>query len=656
MKLTSARVTEFRSVWDSGEFSIGDITCLVGKNEAGKTALLKAMYRINPIVASDANFDVTDDYPRAYVSDYEEEVKESEREAAQVVEVTFSLEEKDTIAARKVFGSDLFTKNELKLSVYYPNPDDEDTSTKKFTLGVSNEKGISFLINQSELPKVLQAELLKQVSSPKNIVDALKEAEATEETKRLLVIFNKIVARGLNGYIYDAYIRLRVPKFLYFDEYYQMKGHENLEGLKKRQDSETLEPSDYPMLGLIGLAGIDLEALTEVKRTQELKNKLEGAGNRLSRKVLQYWSQNKHVQMRFDVRPAREEDPEGMRTGSNIWAEIHDSRHMVSTNLGTRSKGFVWFFSFLAWYSRIQKDHKGENLILLLDEPGLFLHGRAQEDLLRYFEEELKSQHQVVYTTHSPFMVDSTKFERIRIVQDKGIDSDVDIAREEDGTKVIDEVLDASEDSLFPLQAALGYEIYQTLFIGPECLVVEGVSDLIYLQIMKGLLAAKGRVSLDPRWTITPVGGSSKVPTFVALLHGQKHIRIATLIDFQKKDAQTIEGLYKSRLLQKRDVLTFSDFTNTSEADIEDMFGSKFFLRLFNETFKGEIEKAITETNLKVKHPRILKRIEAHLGKSSNHFRPARHLAENLAKLEKLIPDDAFDRFEAAFKKLNSLL
>lgn len=209
---------------------------------------------------------------------------------------------------------------------------------------------------------------------------------------------------------------------------------------------------------------------------------------------------------------------------------VFDSKHLVSTGLGTRSAGFVWFFSFLAWYSAVKK--KDEPLVLLLDEPGLSLHGKAQEDLLRYFEAEIVTnpKHQLLYTTHSPFMVDPQHFERVRIVQDKGIDTEAQLPRKEDGTKVFTDVLEAGPDSLFPLQAAMGYEIYQTLFIGPNSLVVEGSSDLLYIQTVSGVLQANGRVGLDSRWTITPVGGSGRVPTFVALLGSQK-LNIATLID-----------------------------------------------------------------------------------------------------------------------------
>ena len=75
MKLTKVRVTNFQSIRDSTEFDIGDVTCLVGKNEAGKTALLQAIYRLLPIVETDAGYSVTDDYPRRDVADYQHAIE-----------------------------------------------------------------------------------------------------------------------------------------------------------------------------------------------------------------------------------------------------------------------------------------------------------------------------------------------------------------------------------------------------------------------------------------------------------------------------------------------------------------------------------------------------------------------------------------------------
>ncbi len=440
-----------------------------------------------------------------------------------------------------------------------------------------------------------------------------------------------------------------------------MRGQDNIQALKQRKAENKLQRPDYPLLGLIELARIDLDSLLALTSTQDLKNKLQGASNHLSSQILRYWSQNKHLRMHFDVRPSLPNDPDGMRTGTNIWGEVYDSRHLSSTGLSTRSAGFVWFFSFLAWYSSVKK--KNEPLVLLLDEPGLSLHGKAQEDLLRYFESEIVTnpKHQLLYTTHSPFMVDPRHFDRVRIVQDKGIDTDTQLPRKDDGTKVFTDVLEAGPDSLFPLQGALGYEIYQTLFIGPNCLIVEGVSDLLYIQTISGILQSKGRVGLDIRWTITPVGGSDKVPTFVALVGAQKNLNVATLIDFQKSNTQTIENLYKRKLLNKSHVLTFVDFTNKTESDIEDMFDEDFYLNLVNGEFAASLAAGVTTGKLTSRAPRILVRLEEYFAASPlsggvqfNHYRPARFFAERVSSLS--IPRETVDRFEAAFKALNALL
>ncbi len=654
MKLTNVRITEFQSILDSNEFEINDITCLVGKNEAGKTAVLKALYRLNPIVKSDGKYDVTDDYPRKEVEDYKQAVENGEREPANVVTATFQLENIEIESIQELFGENSITKYEFVLNKGY------DQENLTFALPINKKEAQKHLIENAQLPKSDLADLLK-CDSAKSVVEKLETLESTEEVTRLKEIFSKIQKRGFRGFAYDKCLQDKIPKFLYFDEYYQMKGFENIEALMQREQTDNLEPSDHPLLGLIRLARLVLDALIKPQRTQELRNQLEGAGNHLTKQIIKYWSQNKHIQMRFDVRPASPEDPIGLQTGTNIWADVYDSRHMVTTSVGTRSRGFVWFFSFLAWYSQIKKEN--QNVIILLDEPGLSLHAKAQEDLLRFFEDEIKGQHQLVYSTHSPFMVDPQHFERVRIIQDKGIDITEPLPPEQDGTKVFTDIFQASNDSLFPLQGALGYEIYQTLFVGPNSLVVEGTSDLIYIQTISSILQSKGREGLSDKWTITPVGGGDKVPTFVALLGNQKGLRVATLIDIQSKDVQKIENLYKKRLLDKNNVLTFADFTGTKEADIEDMFDESFYLSLVNAEYKKELQSALSKTKLKNKHPRILIRIEDFLkanplkyGIQFSHYRPSRYFAENSGKLEKNLSDDCLNRFEEAFNKLNGLL
>ncbi|MBU0973873.1 MAG: ATP-binding protein [Proteobacteria bacterium] len=656
MKLVTAKITEFQSIRDSNEFEIGNITCLVGKNEAGKTAILRALYRINPIIPDAGNFDVTDDYPRSDVEDYRQDVESGKKTPAIVVKAVFNLEPIEIKNINEDFGVDIFEKTELIITKGYNNK-------QYIQLFLNSSRIINKILEQGQLPEDLIKKLsvANSLESLNNKIKELITPETEEHLSRLNLILQEINAKqSFIIYFYDRYLIRLLPKFMYFDEFFIMSGAENIDELKKRVEQNKLCNSDYPLLGLIELARLNLDQLLSPESTEDLINKLEGASNHLSKQVLKYWSQNKHISMKFDVRPGKSGDPNGMQSGTNIWARVHDSRRQVSTLLGSRSRGFVWFFSFLAWFDQQKK--KNEPLILLLDEPGLFLHGRAQADLLRYLETELSQNHQVIYTTHSPFMVDSKKFDRVRIVQDRSTDEDGIIPKEQDGTKVITEVLDATEDSLFPLQGALGYDIYQSLFIGPYSLVVEGASDLLFLQIISGYLSSQKRTSLDERWTITPVGGAGKVPAYVSMIGSQKGMVVATLIDIDNKNQQKIDDLFKKKLLSKRNVLTFNEFTKTAEADIEDMFGEDFYLDLINHEYSSELLKPMSLGEISKKPGRILKKIENYLkenplssGNQFNHYRQARFLSEHPDLLSK-IPEEALGRFEGAFNKLNILI
>ncbi len=692
MKLTAVRISDFRSIRDTDWFDIGHVTCLVGKNEAGKTAVLQALYRLNPIVEKDACFDVTDDYPRTDVEDYLQGIENCTKEPATVVQAKLELDDEEVEQVCAEFGPDSLSKREIILSRGYP-AEPQKKSPLIFDLPVEEAKAFTHLLERfaipgdlaealrsecatvSELQMALQnraaastqaaqaaRKSAQQIEDADEKAEALAKAEALDEspkTKGLRDFLAPIVkAGGLREHIWEQ-LSERVPRFLYFDEYYQLRGHDNVQQLKERKTKNTLNPSDHPLLGLIELARLDLDKLLAPQRTQELKNKLQGASNHLSKQILKYWSQNKHLRMEFDVRPALPGDPVDMRTGVNIWGEVFDSKHLVSTGLASRSRGFVWFFSFLAWYSSVKK--RGERIVLLLDEPGLSLHGRAQADLLRYFDAEIASNedHQLIYTTHSPFMVDPEHFDRVRIVQDLSIDADEELPPDQTGARVFTEVLDASDDSLFPLQGALGYEVHQTLFVGPSCLVVEGVSDLIYLQVASGQLSENGREGLDMRWTIVPAGGLDKVSTFAALVGAQKGLRVATLVDQQKKDRQTVENLYKRKLLKKSHVLTYANFVAAGEADVEDMFDRAFYLDLVNAAYAQNLQFPITEAALPPGSPRIVARLEKYFetnplkgNRSFSHYAPARALAN----LGSAIPEATLERFEKAFAQLNRLL
>ena len=655
MKLQKVHIGNFRSIRDSTEFDIGDITCLVGKNESGKTALLQALYRLNPVVESVGYFDVMDDYPRHEVINYQDAVEAGQIEPAQVVKATYELETGDIEIVKKAYGSRCF-KSKTPILVLQKGYSD-DTSVE---FEVNDNAVLKHIIDDADLSQSTVAEL-RALNSIQDMIDVLLQNAIPDQTaavQDLLETLHTFSEHGIAQTIVDDVISDRIPQYLYFDEYYQMKGQDNLDALMDRVNNNTLQDADYPLVGLVEMAGLDLNKLLGLGRTQALLSRLQAAENKLTQEILVHWSQNRHLRMKFDIRPAQPGDGPGMTEGTNIWGFVCDEKHKVDTPLGTRSRGFVWFFSFLAWYFKIREE--SDNLILLLDEPGLALHAKAQNDLLRYFETELRPHHQLIYTTHSPFMIDPKRFDRVRVVQDLDVDDGPDHAiGTQEGTKVLTEVHNAHPDSLFPLQGALGYEIHQTLFVGPNSLVVEGASELLYLQVMSGLLQQKGEPGLSSEWTITPVGGSDKVSTFVALLGSQANMNIAALLDFQRSDQQKIENLFKNKLLRRTKVRTYAEFVQGEEADIEDLFESRFYLELVN----GEYGSSIELKHIKNPHPRILRRIEHYLTKKPlpnntkfNHYRPARYLSQKIDSLADRIDADTLDRFRQVFKTLNNLL
>lgn len=327
MRLNKVQITEFQSVRDSTEFDINDITCLVGKNEAGKTSLLKALYRLNPIEASKNKYSVVDDYPRWDVEDYQEDVESGRINPARVVKAWYELGTEDIELVEENYGTDALKSTTLTLEKGYNNE-------RTFSLQVDEIAALKHLRKQHEFTPEL-SKLLDESSSISDTLDILDKAESTSAVLSLKEQLEPLVKNGVAHHLFNKLLISRVPKFLYFDEYYQMRGHDNIEALMARKKDEQLQEPDHPLLGLISLARLDLETLLNPGRTQLLKNKLEGAGNHLTKQIVKYWSQNKHLQMRFDVRPAQPNDPEHMRSGTNIWAEVYDTKRWVSTGLST---------------------------------------------------------------------------------------------------------------------------------------------------------------------------------------------------------------------------------------------------------------------------------------------------------------------------------
>lgn len=125
----------------------------------------------------------------------------------------------------------------------------------------------------------------------------------------------------------------------------------------------------------------------------------------MTNQVFEYWKQNPDLQVVIDIDKETIQQHHGQTAVARFLDRLSDRRTGYSNNLSQRSSGFQWFFSFLAAFSEFDRQ---EAPIVLLDEPALSLHGRAQADFLRFINERLAPNSPVLYTTHSPFMVEGS--------------------------------------------------------------------------------------------------------------------------------------------------------------------------------------------------------------------------------------------------------
>jgi predicted ATP-dependent endonuclease of OLD family len=313
--------------------------------------------------------------------------------------------------------------------------------------------------------------------------------------------------------------------------------------------------------------------------------------------------------------------------------------------LDRRSKGFNWFFSFIVWFSKIQAD-RNTDYILLLDEPGLNLHASAQADLLRFFD-DLSKNYQIIYTTHSPFMVESNKLNKVRTCYEG-----------EEGTKISDSIQERDPNTLFPLQAALGYDIAQNLFISKNNLLVEGPADLIYLTILSNILESEKRSFLNPAFTIVPVGGLDKVATFISLLRGSK-LNVVCLLDSFTDPAgkQRVDDLIYHKIIHVKNMHFFDEFANNgkSQADIEDLFTKDDYLKIFNTAFVGRYPE-IQIGSLDNRVDTIVKQISAIISQPRfNHYTAANKLNQ-LAVDKSFFSVQSLNNFEKLFASINRLV
>jgi len=655
MRLIKAHVTNFRSAEDSGEFRVDPVTCLVGKNEAGKTAILLAIAALNPHPSTPIKLDRERDYPRRFLTEYSQRHKGKE---AVAVKTTWELYEDELEAVNEEFGSNALRSNLVTVSRRY------NSANLEWSFDIDLAAAFKHLFDANGFEEQ-ERQALGEVKNTDGLIATLEKLGTP--TEKHTALLTKLREYGTVTRKIQALVEPYLPQFMYFANYDRMEGAVQIEQLNGLVSNGQIEAEEHRGRKLFReffeYAGVPLNEIQSVTTYETFNAKLEGASNRITEQVLEYWKQNPDLDVRVKIENGRPGDTAPFNTGTIARARIYNQLHRVETPFSERSAGFVWFFSFLVKFAQVKDDDVP--VVLLLDEPGLSLHGTAQADLLRFFHEKLAPNHQIIYSTHSPFMVQPDQLLAARIVEDQV--ETKDNRRLPKGTKVREDILSHDRDTLFPLQGALGYEITQSLFVGKNTLLVEGPSDILYLKALSSALAKHGRTSLRTEWTLCPSGGIANIKSFIALFGGNK-INLAVLADYADGQKKEIERIRALAVLKSGGVITVNAFTGKTESDVEDLFEPSLFVEIVNGAYGLTASDKLTEAKLEkadTSTPRLVKKAEVYFRTTAaasagnfDHYTPAEWLMLNPKCLEGKGGDVAatLDRAEKLISALNALL
>jgi hypothetical protein len=296
---------------------------------------------------------------------------------------------------------------------------------------------------------------------------------------------------------------------------------------------------------LLTLGEVDPESLQELAHAIDQRQDgyvggiLKAVNQQLERKLnfKRYWVQDRDFSLQVTTRDRE------------LVFVISDRTGTVYT-FSERSSGLRYFLSYLI-QAQIHRPSSSGETILLMDEPDTYLSAEAQQDLMRVFRDLAEPEDgiepiQVIYVTHSPFLLDKNHSERIRVLE-KGTGFD--------GTRVVPSV---SRNHYEPLRSAFGAFVGESAFVGSVNLLVEGAADQILLAGAANLIrAASPGVNEDTldlnRMVIVPSGSAQEIGYTVFRIRGQGSDKppVVALLDGDVEGVTARKGFERDERLCK---------------------------------------------------------------------------------------------------------
>ena len=620
MRLRKFRVRAFRCIHDSGEIKVGDLAAFIGRNESGKTAILQSLTLLNKDETV-SELDLCDEMSEELKSEInlaEGEFELSASETQMIKEKFPNISEIKKIRIFRTnknpntqydFGSiniseeenkalnswENFAENVLSFIETIPNHIRIRLDTKFFE-GLPPKSKDVFQREMSEFSNnihVLAAEEQQVISEWEKVSEKFED------------LFDKLLVGTTERTALENFIENNLhPRFVYFSDYKKIYGNINLNEYVKEWRGQKAEGIEYveefdkaeTVKNLFYLAELDIDKLEEYKNSpSKLIKFLNAASNRLTTRLNPAWKGDPiHVDLRYN--------PGNIM--SVVISDIHSDGTVTNSGLlNRRAEGFKWTFSFIVNFAAETQRAELQEAILLLDEPARNLHPTQQRgisDLLK----NLAGSNQVLYATHSPFMIFDYTPGNLLVVE---------LDKRKHLSKIYYDYWNADDDTLTPILYGLSRGLVDSIVdreIGTNSrpiIIVETMSDAMYLNAFDKFLEDPN-ISMNPLNVIATYSKNSVLPlsifyrdhgykTFVLLDNGEEAKQISTQLmanDFSK--VQTVFFELGSKPIQSiEDYMVLEDYLHAVNQTYEIKLRKEGFINITKEDVLSREKKGVLE-------------------------------------------------------------
>ncbi|MBT4510171.1 MAG: AAA family ATPase [Thaumarchaeota archaeon] len=598
MRLRKFRARAYRCIHDSGEIRVGDLAAFVGRNESGKTTILQALTLLNKDQTI-SELDLCD------------EMSEDLKQEVRLAEGEFELNQNEIGLIKETFPSIPEIKK-IKIFRTNKNPipeydfgDVEISEAENSGLNSwenFREKFLSFLDTipnhvqikldtgffQGQAPETEEMFRNEMAEFGNNLqVLAADEPQVIEEWNKISEAndsnFQSLLVGTTEKMALENFIDTNLhPRFVYFSDYKKIIGNVNLnEYRKERSSSPSIEFSEDEfdkadtVDNLFYLAELDVDVLEEAKNSpSQLIKLLNTCSKRLTDKLNPAWKGDPiHVELRLN--------PNNVM--SVVISDVHKDGTVTNTGLlNRRAEGFKWTFSFIVNFAAETQRAELKEAILLLDEPARNLHPTQQRgisDLLK----SLAGSNQVLYATHSPYMIFDYAPGNLLVVE---------LDKKKHLSRIYYDYWNADDLTLTPILYGLSRGLVESIldrqigYNSRPVIVVETISDTMYLNAFDKFLEDPN-ISMNPLNIVAAYNKNSVLP--LSIFYRNHGYNTFVLLD-NTEESKEISAQLIANEFSKTQTIFFEEKTKALQS-IEDYMITEDYLYAVNQTYAIKLRK-----------------------------------------------------------------